>query len=110
MTQEQLKIEIGKLIEKQSPQKVLKALAEELANRESLIEERSNIELRLGVEYLLMAVMILVPGGKKKATALAKQLMASSYIKAAVKVINPENSGHSAAFKQAYKEYLEFIK
>jgi hypothetical protein len=109
MDEIKLRDKVKSLVDCNGLQEVLAALAADVKQRESVIEEKNNQELGLAFEILFQTVMELLPEAKKKTQNFASAVLKAPVIKSALKTIMADHEYSSPATKKAYAAWLDLF-
>ena len=107
MSELKLQDQVKYLLDVNGVDKVLKIIAEDLTQREIVIEENHNQTLSCAFEWLFQSVMQLLPQGKKKDRQVIEILLKAPIMKDALDIIKVEHPSHSPATKKALKAWKD---
>lgn len=109
MDELKLRDKVKSLVDCNGLQEVLAALAADVKQRETVLEEKSNQELGLAFEVLFQTVMELLPEAKKRTQNFAAAVLKAPTIKGALKTIMADNEYSSPATKKAYAAWQDLF-
>ena len=109
MSELKLEDQVKYLLDVNGLNKVLKVIAEDLANRESIIEENHNQTLGCAFDWLFQSVMELLPQGNKKTRQAVERVLTAPVIKDALDIIKAEHPLNSPATKKAYADWKDLF-
>ena len=109
MDELKLRDKVKSLVDCNGLQEVLVALATDVKQRETVLEEKSNQELGLAFEFLFQTVMELLPEAKKRTQNLAVEVLKAPVIKSALKTIMADYEYSSPATKKAYADWKDLF-
>ena len=107
MSELKLEDQVKYLLDVNGLNKVLKVIVEDLAKRESIIEENHNQTLGCAFEWLFQSVMELLPQGNKKTRQVVEILLKAPIMKDALNIIKVEHPANSPATQKAFKAWKD---
>ena len=96
---------ISRMISMYGVKAVLKAVSDDIENRENLIRETSDRNLSNAFDFMFPAMVKAQPKLGKKLGSLVRMVLKSVPVRESLKIIKADSENHSPAMKEAFKEW-----